>query len=55
MIPAMKAAVAHYSDSPTWRLVRPPLDPFDDAQSQKLITSLESAGFSMEGLEKSDG
>ena len=32
--------------------VRPPLDPFDDAQTRTLITSLEALGFSMNGLEK---
>lgn len=52
MIPAMKAAVAHYSDQPGWLSVRPPLDPFDDARSLELITSLEEAGFSMDGLRK---
>lgn len=54
MIPAMKAAVAHYSETMSWRNVRPPLDPFDDVQTRALITSLESIGFSINGLEKSD-
>ncbi len=52
MIPAMKAAVAHYAKMPGWRQVRPPLDPFDEARSLELIRSLEKAGFSMEGLRK---
>ncbi len=52
MIPAMKAAVAHYAKMPGWRQVRPPLDPFDEARSLALIRSLEKAGFSMEGLRK---
>ena len=52
MIPAMKAAVAHYSKSGSWRNVRPPLDPFDDGQARALINSLEAIGFTMSGLEK---
>lgn len=52
MIPAMKATVAHYSGTPGWRRVRPPLDRFDDSQSQELLKSLEAVGFSMEGLEQ---
>ena len=52
MIPAMKAAVAHYSTSISWRNVRPPLDPFDDGQTETLINSLEAIGFTMSGLEK---
>ncbi len=50
MIPAMKAAVAHYANAPGWIQVRPPLDPFTEAQSRDLIRSLEEIGFSMEGL-----
>jgi 4-hydroxy-tetrahydrodipicolinate synthase len=55
MIPAMKAAVAHYANSPLWRQVRPPLDAFDDNQSRDLITALEAVGFRMDGLEMGDG
>lgn len=54
MIPAMKAAVAHYSETMSWRHVRPPLDPFDDKQTEALVKSLEAIGFSMQGLEQSD-
>jgi len=54
MIPAMKAAVAHYSATPGWRRVRPPLVGFDDEQSKKLIESLEALGFTMDGLENLD-
>lgn len=50
MIPAMKAAVAHYSNSPGWRQVRPPLDSFTDRQSLELLKSLEEIGFEMKGL-----
>lgn len=52
MIPAMKAAVAHYSGRPGWLRVRPPLDPFGEAPSLELISSLEKAGFAMDGLHK---
>lgn len=55
MIPAMKAAVAHFSKTPGWRTVRPPLDRFTDAQNEELIKSLEAVGFSMEGLEPGQG
>ena len=54
MIPAMKAAVAHYSATLGWRRVRPPLVGFDDEQSKKLIESLEALGFTMDGLENLD-
>ena len=54
MIPAMKAAVAHYSKTMSWRNVRPPLDPFDDEQTGALIGSLEAIGFAMKGLEHAD-
>lgn len=50
MIPAMKAAVAHYSKTPGWRRVRPPLDPFTDEQTGELIRALDGIDFSMEGL-----
>ena len=51
MIPAMKAAVAHFSSSPSWRNVRPPLDPFSDAQTEELLNALKGVNFSMVGLE----
>ena len=54
MIPAMKAAVAHYSGMASWRNVRPPLDAFDDTQSRELIIALERVGFTMDGLERPD-
>lgn len=52
MIPAMKAAVAYYSDTTSWRNVRPPLDPFDDTQTQSIISTLKTIGFSIDGLER---
>lgn len=50
MIPALKAAVAHYANDPTWMAVRPPLDTMTAAQQTALITKLDAAGFTMPGL-----
>ncbi|THU05056.1 dihydrodipicolinate synthase family protein [Lampropedia puyangensis] len=50
MIPALKAAVAHWSGEDSWRHVRAPLVALDDAQAHALIQTLEEAGFSIEGL-----
>jgi 4-hydroxy-tetrahydrodipicolinate synthase len=50
MIAAMKAAIAHYSNTPDWAIVRPPLDPLDPSTLGNLITELESTGFSMPNL-----
>jgi 4-hydroxy-tetrahydrodipicolinate synthase len=52
MIPALKAAIAYYSDDPAWVTVRPPLVELDDTQRATLIQALRSAGFSMPGLHK---
>lgn len=50
MIPALKAAIAYYSDDPIWMTVRPPLVEIDDAQRNALTQALGSAGFSMPEL-----
>lgn len=50
MIPALKAAVAHFAKDPDWALVRPPLVSLNKQQSDALATSLEAHGFSMPGL-----
>jgi 4-hydroxy-tetrahydrodipicolinate synthase len=50
MIPALKAAVAHWSGDPAWATVRPPLVPLTREQSTALVTELESSGFAMPGL-----
>ena len=50
MIPALKAAVAHYSGDPTWMKVRPPLDAMTAAQQRALVDNLDVAGFKMPGL-----
>jgi 4-hydroxy-tetrahydrodipicolinate synthase len=52
MIPALKAAIAHYADDPAWATVRPPLVEIDDAQRNALTQALRSVGFSMPGLGK---
>jgi 4-hydroxy-tetrahydrodipicolinate synthase len=50
MIPALKAAIAHYGNDPEWATVRPPLVELDDAQRTSFISDLDSVGFSMRGL-----
>jgi 4-hydroxy-tetrahydrodipicolinate synthase len=50
MIPALKAAIAHYADDPDWAAVRPPLVALDDAQRRTLTQTLTSLSFSMPGL-----
>ena len=50
MIPAMKAAVAHYGHMTGWKTVRPPLVELDGQQEQALLASLEAIGFQMPGL-----
>jgi 4-hydroxy-tetrahydrodipicolinate synthase len=50
MIPALKAAVAHWSGNPTWATVRPPLVALTGDQSRDLVSQLEHAGFTMPGL-----
>ena len=50
MIPALKAAVAHWSSDPGWVRVRPPLVELSDAQASALIADLKQRDFSMPGL-----
>ena len=50
MIPALKAAIAHYSGDVQWTRLRPPLVELDDGQRSDLASTLGSAGFSMPGL-----
>ncbi len=50
MIPALKAAIAHYSDDPAWATVRPPLVELDDAQRTTLAQALRAIDFAMPGL-----
>ena len=50
MIPALKAIVAHYSDRPSWRRVRPPLVALGDDERRRLVRELAEQGFDMPGL-----
>jgi 4-hydroxy-tetrahydrodipicolinate synthase len=50
MIPALKAAVAHYGGDPGWATVRPPLVALTVEQSRALVEQLDAAQFAMPGL-----
>ena len=50
MIPALKAAVAHFGEDADWKTCRPPLIELSVEQEQTLITELKAHGFSMPGL-----
>ncbi|MFL6676684.1 MAG: dihydrodipicolinate synthase family protein [Massilia sp.] len=50
MIPALKAAVAHFSGDPGYAAVRPPLVALDRQQNTNLLAALRAAQFSMPGL-----
>ncbi len=50
MIPALKAAIAHYGDDPAWVTVRPPLVEMDAAERTLLVERLDAVGFTMPGL-----
>jgi 4-hydroxy-tetrahydrodipicolinate synthase len=50
MIPAMKAAAAHYGSDPVFANVRPPLVKLPAAQVDTLVSALAALGFSMPGL-----
>jgi 4-hydroxy-tetrahydrodipicolinate synthase len=50
MIPALKAAIAHYAGDPDWAAVRPPLVALTPEQRQRLAESLRGRGFAMPGL-----
>ena len=50
MIPALKAAIAHFGRDDRWATVRPPLVALDDAQRRQLIDTLAPIAFAMPGL-----
>jgi 4-hydroxy-tetrahydrodipicolinate synthase len=50
MIPALKAAVLHYSGDNGFAAVRPPLVKLSVQQREQLVASLQALGFSMPGL-----
>jgi len=50
MIPALKAAIAHWGGDAGWSAVRPPLVELDAAQASALVAQLRANGFDMPGL-----
>ena len=50
MIPALKAAIAHYGSDPVWATVRPPLVNLAADAAGALVSELDRRGFSMPGL-----
>ncbi|MBI1728245.1 MAG: dihydrodipicolinate synthase family protein, partial [Candidatus Rokubacteria bacterium] len=50
MIPALKAAIAHYGGDTSWATVRPPLVELTREQKAALASDLDSASFAMPGL-----
>jgi 4-hydroxy-tetrahydrodipicolinate synthase len=52
MIPALKAAIAHYGGDASWATVRPPLVELTREQNASLAGELDKAGFTMPGLKR---
>jgi 4-hydroxy-tetrahydrodipicolinate synthase len=50
MIPALKAAIAHYAQDADWMTVRPPLVELTVEQRATMVSDLLAAGFDMPGL-----
>ena len=50
MIPALKAAIAHYAQDTDWMTVRPPLIELTVEQRAKMVSELLAAGFDMPGI-----
>lgn len=50
MIPALKAAIAHFSGDAGWATVRPPLVKLTEEQGSALVQALDGIGFTMPGL-----
>jgi 4-hydroxy-tetrahydrodipicolinate synthase len=50
MIPALKAAIAHFGKDESWKTCRPPLIELTSEQETTLISELKANGFSMPGL-----
>jgi 4-hydroxy-tetrahydrodipicolinate synthase len=50
MIPALKAAIAHYAGDPEWMTVRPPLVEMTLEQRATMVSELLAAGFDMPGI-----
>jgi len=50
MIPALKAAIAHWSGIANWATVRPPLVALTSEQAASLVSDLKARNFDMPGL-----
>jgi 4-hydroxy-tetrahydrodipicolinate synthase len=50
MIPALKAAIGHYSGDADWESVRPPLVELTAGQKAEMLAELDKRGFEMPGL-----
>jgi 4-hydroxy-tetrahydrodipicolinate synthase len=50
MIPALKAAIAHYGGDASWTTVRPPLVELTQAEATALVSQLDGKNFTMPGL-----
>jgi 4-hydroxy-tetrahydrodipicolinate synthase len=50
MIPALKAAIAHYGGDASWATVRPPLVELTSQQEASLTADLDKASFTMPDL-----
>ena len=50
MIPALKAAIAHYGQDAAWATVRPPLVELTLEQARALVSELDRKRFTMPGL-----
>jgi 4-hydroxy-tetrahydrodipicolinate synthase len=46
-VPAIKAAVAHYTGDPAWEVPRPPVMPLPAEKRAAMIKALDEAGFTM--------
>ena len=47
MIPALKAAIAHYTGDESWATLRPPLAELTSDQKASLVSDLDGAGFTI--------
>jgi 4-hydroxy-tetrahydrodipicolinate synthase len=51
MIPALKQAIAHWSNDPGWAKVRPALVELTEEQKTAFVAELKQRGFHMPGLQ----
>ena len=50
LIPAIKAAIAHYANDAAWDRLRPPLVELDAGQKKELLAKLQALSFAMPGI-----